>query len=68
MTPGLEDDALLITAEAARLLNLSPRTLEGMRCRGGGPPFIKLSARAIRYRLGDIHEWLARQRRTSTSE
>ena len=61
-------DELLVTAQAARLLDISPRTLEGFRCRGGGPPFIRISSRAIRYRRGDLYQWLYDRRRTSTSE
>jgi excisionase family DNA binding protein len=40
---------LLTTKEAARLLRVSHRTMEEWRCRGGGPPFIKLGRRAVRY-------------------
>lgn len=45
---------LLTTKEAARTLNLSHRTLEDWRLRGGGPPFIRLGAKAVRYALADL--------------
>ena len=61
-------DALLFTVEAAFLLGLSPRTLESFRLRGGGPPFISVTRKAIRYRRGDLNSWIAARRRTSTSD
>jgi len=41
----------------------SPRTLEGWRCEGFGPPYLKPRAKRgiIRYRLRDLDEWLAAQ-------
>jgi hypothetical protein len=39
---------LLNEAEAARLLNLSIRTLQAWRSRGFGPPYVRVG-RAIRY-------------------
>ena len=36
-------DSLLVTSETAFLLGLSPRTLEALRVRGGGPPFVKVT-------------------------
>ncbi|MRG74079.1 helix-turn-helix domain-containing protein [Alphaproteobacteria bacterium HT1-32] len=54
--------------EAAALLNYSQRTLQGWRLRGGGPKFVKFSKRAIRYRVGDLLEWIAGNTFHSTSE
>lgn len=51
-------DRLLTTKEAAAVLGLSPRTLEGLRRRGGGPPFVVLSRNAVRYRQGDLRAWV----------
>jgi hypothetical protein len=39
------------THEAARLLGLSPRTLEKYRCHGSGPTFRKLGGRVV-YAIG----------------
>ncbi len=61
-------DALLFTAEAAYLLGLSPRTLEALRLRGGGPPFVAVTPKAVRYRPRDIEAWVAEHMRVSTSE
>ena len=54
--------------EAAELLGMSPRYLEARRQRGGGPPFIRISARAIRYRTDDLDEWIEKRRANSTAE
>jgi hypothetical protein len=40
----------------------SRRTLQKKRLIGGGPPFHKLSARCVRYRIGDVRAWLALHR------
>jgi hypothetical protein len=60
-------DKLLRQEEAAQMLNLSPRALEAWRHRGGGPRFLRISGRCIRYRLGDLHAWLVDRERSSTS-
>lgn len=61
-------DALLHTAEAGFLLGLSARTLEALRLRGGGPPYIAVTPKAIRYRRQDLERWIAERRRVSTSD
>lgn len=55
------------TPEAARLLDLSPRTLEKHRCDGTGPIFHKLGGRVV-YAVSDLHAWVAAGARQSTSE
>lgn len=62
------NDALLTTPEAAHLLGLSPRTLESLRLRGGGPVFIAVTAKAVRYRRRDLEDLILTRRRTSTSD
>ena len=66
----LDPDALLYTSEAAFLTALSPRTLEALRVRGGGPKYFSLcrGRRAIRYRRSDVTEWIEAHRRKSTSD
>jgi hypothetical protein len=61
------NEALVTTPEAAHLLGLSPRTLESLRLRGGGPAFIAVTAKAVRYRRRDLEDWILTRRRTSTS-
>lgn len=61
-----DPDALLYPAEAAHLLAMSERTLEGLRLRGGGPPFYRLR-RSIRYRRRDINGWVEARHYSSTA-
>ncbi|HVR73907.1 MAG TPA: helix-turn-helix domain-containing protein [Planctomycetota bacterium] len=53
--------------EAAEYLGVSTRTLEDWRIRGGGPPFIRISCKCVRYRLIDLDEWSRQRLATSTS-
>ena len=57
----------LRTAEAARLLSLSPRTLEKHRIYGTGPAYRKIGARVV-YSVADLNAWVDRGTRTSTSD
>lgn len=51
---------LLVPAEAAVYVRSSTSTLAKYRCYGGGPNFIKQSARKILYRRADLDAWLER--------
>ncbi len=53
--------------EAADYLGLSASTLNKWRVTGKGPKFVKLG-RVVAYRLSDLHEWLERQAKRSTSQ
>lgn len=55
------------TREAARLLDLSPRTLEKHRCDGTGPTYRKLGGRVV-YAVADLEAWIEACARRSTSE
>ena len=59
----MDNEQLLTTEQAARYLNLKPTTLEQWRWERGddGPPFLRLSRRAVRYRKSDLEAWAARQ-------
>ena len=59
---------LLTPRQAAAILGLTPRFLEMRRFKGGGPVFIRVSGRCVRYRLSDLIEWIEGRRRTSTSD
>ena len=61
-------EPLLTEPEAAAFLNFTPRALQAWRTRGGGPKFVRISARAIRYRLRDLETWVEDRLRTSTSD
>jgi len=61
-------DTPLIRPEAvARLLCVSLQRLANIRLEGGGPPFVKIG-RSVFYRTEDLTEWLAANRRKSTSD
>lgn len=55
-------------SEAASYLALAESTLNKMRMTGGGPRFLKLSARRVAYDTADLDEWLLTKRRCSTSD
>ena len=55
------------TDGAAKLAGIARKTLENMRTRGDGPPFLKLG-RLVRYDPRDIENWKAQRRFQSTSE
>ena len=54
--------------EAAAFLGFATSTLAKMRLRGDGPQFIKAGQRIVLYDRGDLEEWLASRRRSSTSD
>ena len=59
---------MLTTTQAAGVLGLSPRTLEQLRVKGGGPSYFALGKRAIRYRRHVLESWLNARARKSTSD
>ena len=63
----LRDDKILRVKLAADYLDLSPSTLNKLRCKGGGPPYVQLTARAIGYRQSDLAQYAASRLRRSTS-
>ena len=67
---GAEDYwfALIGEKAAGAFLGLTDRTMQGYRHRGGGPLYVRLSSRCIRYRRVDLREWADARVRTSTSD
>jgi len=61
-------DQLLCEKDAAMSLGYTIRALQNWRLRGGGPQFVKVSARSIRYRRRDLMAWVKARLRTSTSD
>lgn len=59
---------LLNTLEAANYLGLSKAFLERDRWAGAKVPFIKISTRAVRYRLDDLEKYIESRVRKSTSD
>ncbi len=64
---ALPNAALLNEHELAARLNLSVRTLQAWRVKGGGPVFLRLG-RAIRYRDGDVETWIGANSLAHTSQ
>ena len=51
---------VLRTREAAKWLNVSPRTLEVLRTMGTGPAFVRVTPGLIGYRPEDLEAYLRR--------
>lgn len=62
LTPALN------TEQAAAYTGLAEKTLEGLRCRGGGPRFVRYGRKAVRYLVTDLDEWMHSRVVGSTSE
>lgn len=52
---------------AARIVGLSPHTLDTLRCRGGGPPYRRLGRRVV-YLAAELREWRDRHALRSTAD
>lgn len=62
------EGALLTTKEAADFLGVTPRFLENRRCIGGGPQYVRISRRVVRYRRADLDRWIQEKIKSSTWE
>lgn len=62
-----DPNTLMDEREAASMLCYSVRALQNWRHRGGGPKFIRVSARSIRYRRRDLLDWIESRTVSSTS-
>jgi predicted DNA-binding transcriptional regulator AlpA len=59
---------LWTTEQVAEFLGQKPRTLAEKRGRGDGPPYVKISARCVRYDPAVVRAWLAEHTRRGTFE
>ncbi|KQW22836.1 hypothetical protein ASC80_05705 [Afipia sp. Root123D2] len=64
----MPDRPFLTTKQAAYRLGLSQATLERMRVRGDGPPFMAISVRRIIYDIDVLDAWARSRTFRSTSE
>jgi len=62
------DEKVMTEKQASDYLQLTTRTLQAWRYRGGGPKYIRVSSKCVRYRQSDIDKWLASRIASSTSE
>ena len=60
--------ALIDEKEAGEFLGLTDRTMQKLRQRGGGPKYIHISSRCLRYRRIDLREYAEGRMRSSTSD
>ena len=51
-------DRLITERDAADFLGYTMRALQNWRVRGGGPVYVKVSNRSIRYRRRDLQAWI----------
>ncbi|MCK0097618.1 helix-turn-helix domain-containing protein [Yoonia sp. F2084L] len=66
---GQQDpNRLMNENEAADVLCYSVRALQNWRHRGGGPDFVRVSARSVRYRRADLNKWIADRTISNTSQ
>lgn len=61
-----EARSLLTEVDVAKWLNVSHRTIQNWRWRGGGPAFMKLG-NSVRYDPDVIEAWIAARSKGSTS-
>ncbi|MFC7334791.1 helix-turn-helix transcriptional regulator [Rhodocista pekingensis] len=61
-------DRLITEMEAAAFIGYTVRALQNWRVRGGGPRFVKVSARSVRYRRRDLIAWAEARLVSSTSQ
>lgn len=54
---ALPDEAMAKPEEAAAYLRLKRATLAWYRCHGGGPKYVRVGPKLIRYRMGDLRDY-----------
>jgi predicted DNA-binding transcriptional regulator AlpA len=60
-------DRLINEQEAAAFLGYSVRALQNWRLRGGGPEYVRVSRRSVRYRRRDLTRWAGARLEAHTS-
>jgi predicted DNA-binding transcriptional regulator AlpA len=61
-------EPLLAEGQAAEYLGFTQRALQAWRSRGGGPRYVRISSRAIRYRRCDLDAWIVERLHKDASE
>lgn len=59
---------LLDERAAAAALGMTPRAMQEWRRSGGGPQYVRISSRCIRYRPEDLSVWAAERLCTDTPD
>lgn len=60
-----DPDQQVSTTEAARLIGVAPKTLGNWRTRRQGPPFYRVSSRAVSYKVADLTAFMEARRQTA---
>jgi predicted DNA-binding transcriptional regulator AlpA len=55
---------LITDRELAVMINVPWPTVKAWRSRGGGPPYVTLGPRKIRYDVEEVASWLRRNRKS----
>lgn len=68
LLPPTSTDApeVLDVRRASHIVGLSPSTLNTLRSRGGGPPYVKMGRRVF-YRVKDLRVWRDARLRSNTA-
>jgi predicted DNA-binding transcriptional regulator AlpA len=61
-------DRLIDEQTAAAFIGYSVRALQNWRLRGGGPRYVRVSCRSIRYRRRDLTAWAEQRLESNTSD
>jgi predicted DNA-binding transcriptional regulator AlpA len=61
-------DRLISEPLAADFIGYSVRALQNWRVRGGGPKFVRVSSRSVRYRRRDLITWAEQRLVANTSD
>lgn len=64
----MQQEELITTKEAAKILGVSKAFLERDRWAGARIPFIKIGTRGVRYRPDDLRAYIQSRVRVSTSQ
>lgn len=59
---------LFSVREAAQFLRVSKSWLDKKRVEGGGPRFVRVTSRCVRYDADDLDEWIRSRTFESTSD
>lgn len=61
-------DMYIRTEQLVELTGMTKRFWEARRISGDTPPYVCISKRAIRYRWGDVIEWLEKRKINNTAQ
>lgn len=65
--PGWLEEAV-DTRAASKMTGVPVQTLETWRSRGGGPKFLKLGAKTVRYQRRELLDWMVRRQCSRTAD